>query len=381
MRPRTLPITVPPARHETVASYLARLACLHGVDGDELWRQVSVPAPTPTRRKVDPQMLSALTGRPPGHLAGALLELRDPPPSWEAFRHNPQIGCPRCDARHIGGPVFRIFPHHRYVCTRHRYWIGPPDINRTGPDLNDFPEIVAAQRRHLRLLRRHGWAATYDAVLTGFMFCAHLWENALNVALDPTNAPLGLVLKRAIWTMRTMVFIPPGTERETFTTAKLFAAVYPDAVNIAELIASPGYRTLAAGDHDQLRLFCAAIGHRIGVPDYQPQEDLDPIGHWIAEDCWHDPSPPRTTFAAAPGHRRPSHLTKATTKAARDRHDKAVLWFARKRSPGTVILHHRTVHPVLIREWSIPMEQFAGAIYQSQRTAPRFWTPAPETAK
>lgn len=370
--PRQLPITVAPARHETIASYLNRLARLNALDGDELWRQATLPV-TANRRTPNAHLLSALTGRPPGHLAGALLELRTPPPTWEAFRHNPQIGCPRCDARHVGGPVFRLFPHHRYVCTRHRYWIGPPDINRPGPVLDDFPEIVAAQRRHLRLVRRHGWAPTYDAVLTAFMICAHLWENAFNVAFDPANAPLGLILKRAVWTMRTMVFIPPGTEEKTFTTAKLFAAIYPDAVNIAELIASPIWRGLAAGDEEQCDLFCAEIGYRIGVPDYQPRDNLDPIGHWIADDCWHAPSRPRTTFAAVKGHRRPGHLDKVITKAGRNRHDNAVLWFARKRKSGNVILHHRTVQPVVIREWSIPMEQYEGAIYQSQRTQLRFW--------
>ncbi|MGW6503270.1 hypothetical protein [Nonomuraea angiospora] len=54
------------------------------------------------------------------------------------------------------------------------------------------------------------------------------------------------------------------------------------------------------------------------------------------------------------------------------RHDKAALWFSRKRRPGRVILFHRTVHPVVIREWSTPMETFSGAIWQSQRTSHRF---------
>jgi hypothetical protein len=50
-------------------------------------------------------------------------------------------------------------------------------------------------------------------------------------------------------------------------------------------------------------------------------------------------------------------------------------------APEAVILHHRTVHPVVIRERPIPMEQYEGAIYQSQRTIVRFWTPSSETAK
>ncbi|MEU7892474.1 TniQ family protein [Nonomuraea sp. NPDC049152] len=305
MRPRTLPIAVPPARHETSASYLARLAALHGLDGDELWKRVSVPTPSPARRTIDIHQLSALTGRPPSHLAGALLELRDPPPTWEAFRHIPQIDCPRCDAHYPGGPVFRIFPHHRYVCTRHQYWIGPPDINHPGPNLEIFPDIVTAQRQHLRLVRRHGWAAAYDAVLTAFMICAHLWEQ------DPDDNP-GMALNQAVRNVRSFVFIPKNTEQETFSAS------------------------------------------------------------WIEQDCWRPPSPPPTTFAAAPGHRRPGHLDTTVTRANRERHDKAVLWFSRKRRPGQVILHHRTVHPVVIREWSTQMEHFAGAIWQSQRTMDRF---------
>ena len=50
------------------------------------------------------------------------------------------------------------------------------------------------------------------------------------------------------------------------------------------------------------------------------------------------------------------------------------LWFSHKRRPGRVILFHRTVHPVIVRQWSTPMETFSGAIWQSQRTTDRFKT-------
>jgi hypothetical protein len=150
--PRRLPVTVPPAHLETFASYLSRLATLNAIEGDELWRQAATPA------------------IPAGWYSGP-----SPPPL-------PLHPAPVLD---------RVARHQ------------PP----RPPPLDDCPDIVAAQRRHLRLVRRYGWAAAYDAVLTSFVICAHLWENGLNVELDPDNAPLGLVLKRAIWTMRTMVFI------------------------------------------------------------------------------------------------------------------------------------------------------------------------------
>jgi hypothetical protein len=38
-----LPIAVPPAKHEIVTSYVARLASLHGMPFGELWEQLSVP--------------------------------------------------------------------------------------------------------------------------------------------------------------------------------------------------------------------------------------------------------------------------------------------------------------------------------------------------
>lgn len=217
-----LPVAVPPARQETLASYLARLASLHGLDPRELWRQASAPAP----RCIDPGRLASITGRPPGHLARALPELRDPEPDWQAWRHQPQPRCPRCDARHDGGPVTRLLPHHRYVCTRHKYWIGPPDAGQPatplGPQLDD---IVQAQGRHLRLLRRHGAAATYDAVLTGFLICGHLWAGRPGEWPGPWHQ----------WTRRAENLIPPGTEPARFSASRIFAAAYPEAVSLAGL--------------------------------------------------------------------------------------------------------------------------------------------------
>ncbi|MEU2180983.1 hypothetical protein [Streptomyces thermolilacinus] len=172
---RRLPDPVPPARHEVAASYIGRLATLHGLDINDLWVQVTQREKSGgMRRVVVPERLAALTGRSVHALAGAMPELRDPQPDWRMSRHQPQPGCRRCDARHPGGKVTRLLPHHRYVCLRHRAWIGPPDADRSSADLSELPAVVDAQRRHLRLLSRRGWAATYDAVLTAFSFCGHI---------------------------------------------------------------------------------------------------------------------------------------------------------------------------------------------------------------
>jgi hypothetical protein len=177
-----------------------------------------VPRPGSRRRDVLADRLAAVTGHRREHLVRALPELH-PAPDWSALRHQPQPGCPRCDARHPGGPVTHLLPHHRYVCTHHRYWIGPPDIDQPATALGGLDDIVRAQRHHLRLLDRHGPAAAYDAVLTGFLFCGHLWaerrEDGLSVHRERTR--------------RAEVLIPPGTETATFSASRLFAAVYPEA--------------------------------------------------------------------------------------------------------------------------------------------------------
>ena len=80
-----LPVAVPPARHETAASYLARLASLHGLDPCELWQQVSSPQPGTRRREVVLDRLAAITGRPAGHLAQALSELHPACPAARLY--------------------------------------------------------------------------------------------------------------------------------------------------------------------------------------------------------------------------------------------------------------------------------------------------------
>ncbi len=360
MRLPRLPIPAAPARQETLTSYLARLATLHGLHPLELWEPVSTPRPGGTRRDVIIERLAALTGRAREHLAWALPELRDPTPDWTALRHQPQPGCPRCDARHPGGPVTRLLPHHRYVCTRHRYWIGPPDVDQPATsldeDLREFEDIVRAQRHHLRLLRRYGQAVTYDAVLTGFLICGHLWTDEPDEDTDAWHW----------WTGRAEVLIPRGAEAAAFSASRLFAAAYPEAVDLAVLIASPAWRHLAGGDVEQQQRFIAEIGQRLGHVDYQPPDNGDAIAHWMKFDCWRPPSRPDRTFPDTRDHgatRRPK-----TGPQSRDRHDRSALWFSRKRRSGSILLHHRHIRPVLVREWSREMDGIAATIWASGTT-------------
>ena len=360
MLPARLPIPLPPARHELVTSYVTRLAAVHGIGFEQLWAQISVSEQAGTRRRrVLPDALTALTGRPRAQLGGALLELREPAPDWRMFRHEPQPGCPRCDARHPGGPLTRLLPHHRYVCLRHRYWIGPPDIPAPPTPLAGLPEIIRAQRRHLRLLRRHGWAATYDAVLTGFLLCAHLW-----------NRPTGPLLD--IWPRRTAALVgDPPTE---FTASRVFAAVYPEAVDLAAVLAAPSWRRRAHGDDRQRRQFLTELGRRLGGPAYQPGANSDAVAHWMSWDAPRPPATPARTYLDT--RARCSNHMFAPGKANQARHERSSFWFARRPDGGNVILHHRHVSPVLIRPWSPVMDNIQGAIWASTVLAP---APAPTT--
>jgi hypothetical protein len=353
-----LPIAVAPAANETAASYITRLATLHGMPFDELWPQVSRPrGANGASRRIAADLLAAVTGRPEPLLRRALVELRQPEPDWLAYRHEPQRGCPRCAARHPGGPVLQLLPHHRYVCIRHRIWIGPPDLlDQPCPSLDELPDVVAAQRAHLRLLHRLGPAATFDAVLTCFLICGHRWDQD---AHHPDDA-------RVAWGERAAILIPPGAEHATFSTSRLFAAIYPEAVKIAALIGSLHWRRLAAGGPDHQRRFAAEIGRRLGEPDYRPRVTQDPIAHWIDQDCWQPPSLPTTTYLAQRGFGG-SSLPKVNEQS-RDRNRRSATWFARNRRGGRVILYHRHVGPVLVRDWSVRMDLFTATVAASADT-------------
>ncbi|WP_433521555.1 hypothetical protein ACQPZ2_30160 [Nocardia pseudovaccinii] len=257
-------------------------------------------------------------------------------------------------------------PHHRYVCIQHRYWIGPPDTGSPTLSVEQFPEIVSAQRRHLRLMRRYGWAVTYDAVLTAMMIGAHRWDS-----IEPTP---GLELQQQIWNLRSHAFIPPDNAVEAFSASKLFAAIYPEALALAPVIASPSWRRLAAGQERDLQRFVDEVRRRLNDVEYEPRGEQDPIAHWIESDCWRTPATPLSDFASAPGNRKPSQLRRGNQLSS-ERHWRSALFFAQRRQCGNVILHHRTIHPVIVREWSPAMQEFRGAIWMSQRTEKRFKAP------
>jgi hypothetical protein len=354
-----LPIPVGPARHETVVSYLTRLAGVHALPVGELWDQLAGPMPgdrpRSRRRVVVPDRLAVVTGRPVEHLAQAMPELRGPSADWTPWRHQPQPGCPCCDARHDGGPVWRLLPHCRYVCTRHRYWIGPPDTGQPATPLGPgevAEELARAQHQHQRLVARHGTAAVFDAVLTGFLICGHLWDHCQREQTGAWHH----------WVRRVDQLIPPGTELDTFSTSLLYATVYPEAVSLAGLIAASRWRQLASGEAGQQRQFLAEACRRVGrTPD--DDHGIDVIRHWMIFDSHHPPSRPEKTFPQTRDHG--ATRTLDPNPASLERTRRSAAWFATKRRGGSSILHHRHIRPVLKRDWAPELDGIAATIAAS----------------
>lgn len=352
-----LPIPAGPAHHETLASYLNRLAAVHTMPVRELWDQLSIPRPGGTGRIVLIERLATVVDRPIEQLGWALPELRDPAPDWTLWRHQAQPGCPRCDARHEGGPVLRLLPHHHYVCTKHHYWIGPPDAGQPATRLHEsLADLVHAQHQHRRLLARHGGAAAFDAVLTGFLICGHLWADRLRRRTQAQRC----------WTRRANLLIPPGTEAQTFSASRVFAAVYPEAVSLAAIIASPLWRQRASGDSTQKREFLVEASRCLGISATEDEPGHQAIVHWMLYDSHHPPSHPNKTFPDTRNHNAIRHAK--PNSLSRERTNRSAAWFTFNRCGGNAILYHRHLTPVIKRQWAPEMQGITATVTASGST-------------
>ena len=223
---RRLPAPVPPARHETLASWLHRLAAVHGLNTGDLRAHLGIGRTAPDGgMPALAARLATVTGYPPGNLARALPELHAPAPDWESLRHLAQRACPRCTARHQGGPVRRLFAHHEYLCARHGYWTGPPDPSHDDPPRPlalHLPELAAAQRVLRRTWRLHGWAVTFDATAAATSICLELRAR---------------VVHQPLWTQweRRLNLIMPGDYRRSL----FLAAIFPEVTALAAVLAAP----------------------------------------------------------------------------------------------------------------------------------------------
>ncbi len=120
------------------------------------------------------------------------------------------------------------------LCTRHGYWIGSTEfgIDHEPRPVGMFqPELTAAQQRHNRLVRRHGWKLALHATAASQNVCVDLRF------YGPTPAP-----KRTIHDERIKTLVP---NTHAFNGPRYVAAFYPEIINLAELFCAPDRRPTA----------------------------------------------------------------------------------------------------------------------------------------
>lgn len=131
-----------------------------------------------------------------------------------------------------------------------------------------MPEIIQAQRRHFRLARHHGRrtaaAAFAEAAPITALWARHGFHRDRRVRL--INAFLG----RSPLTGR----LQPGDPITPVVT-------YPETVDLARVLAMPGWRDPSDSAGDDLRQFRHDVNHHLGI-DYRPEDSpYDPLFHWF----------------------------------------------------------------------------------------------------
>jgi hypothetical protein len=230
-RAPVLPRSVTPLTGEALGSYLARLACANHLTLTEVLTVLPSWFSTKTSNRDDRarhhmllpataealRALGRLTGTAPASLARAL------PAFGTAGPHSlvrATTACHRCAARRgIHQPVPVHLPAHHKVCTRHGIWLS--DTGQPQLDLAACPEIVIAQHRANRLLRR----CTPQELMLAYQAAAR--------SIPPwPRSPAAIPLH---WRHRLLTL---QTANHRYGTpadydAYTHAAIYPDAIALA----------------------------------------------------------------------------------------------------------------------------------------------------
>jgi hypothetical protein len=236
-RTPVLPRQITPVNGETLISYLNRLATAnHLTTGEALavlpaWftTKTSNPDERAQHHMLAPatadalHALAHLTGASPIGLAHAL------PAFGTTGTHGPirvTTACHRCVARHgVLEPIPVHLPAHHKICTRHGIWLS--DAGQPHLDLATCPEIITAQHRTNRLLRRH----TPQQLLLAYQSAVK------SIPAWPTS-PRAIPLH---WRHRLLRL---QTSNHRYGTATdhddyIHAAVYPDAITLAAAELNP----------------------------------------------------------------------------------------------------------------------------------------------
>jgi hypothetical protein len=226
-RTPVLPRQIAPVSGETLISYLNRLAAANHLTISEVLAVLPAWFTTKTNNVDDRsrhhmltpattdalKALARLTGASPAGLARAL-------PAFDTDTHGPiraTTACHRCTARRgVLNPVPVHLPAHHKVCTRHGVWLS--DIGQPHLDLAACPEIITAQHRTNRLMRRY----TPQQLLLAYQAAAKsipAWPTS------PTAIPLHW-RHRLLRLQTTNHRYGIATDHDDY----IHAAIYPDAI-------------------------------------------------------------------------------------------------------------------------------------------------------
>ena len=236
-RTPALPRQITPVNGETLISYLNRLAAANHLTISEILAVLPAWFTTKTNNVDDrsrhhmlapatTDALHALARLTRASLAGLARAL----PAFDTTdTHNPiraTTACHRCAARHgILNPVPVHLPAHHKICTRHGIWLS--DAGQPHLDLATCPEIITAQHRANRLLRRR----TPQQLLLTYQAAA---ESIPAWPASPATIPLH-------WRHRLLRLQTANHRYGTPTDHDdyIHAAIYPDAITLAAAVLDP----------------------------------------------------------------------------------------------------------------------------------------------
>lgn len=269
-----LPRQVKPFPRETLGSFISRLAQANRLDAKALrlyivghkGRGALFPAarlalatnlPESTLRHAIPDLIG-------GHPAQGL-------PSVTQRRRGDGPPCRRCAlARGITGSVQCWKPPENVICLRHRRWIEGWSCENQ-PDLSAQPDILQAHKRHLRLVRRFGRDAVARAYTAAYEICLR-WHDQFSYYEG--------------FQQRMRIFHGPEGRALPATHPSIAAAIYPQAVELTTLLASPYWQSQAAPGNEAGQRRLAEEARRRAAPGYpwpQPGRPRDPLCQWILD--------------------------------------------------------------------------------------------------
>jgi len=261
--PPPVPRIVVPLQDETRFSYLARVAAANHVPDRAVWSRLAVrPPDTDQDPLVASRWIAALCGIDQQRLLSAVSELQVgsagpagplPVTARPLPRHARQAPpCRFCAARRGATPDRDVDPDWALeaevwlsvednVCRRHHIWIGPGATSYAQQlDLTRLPDVVQAQTRHYRLVRRRGRREVFLA----YTDAARIWWKL--AWLHDYTTERDRRIHRHLG-----ADIDP--EDLDFDDPLRHAAIYPETVALTALLASPYWRRKIVDRRPQAR--------------------------------------------------------------------------------------------------------------------------------